>query len=66
MSDEIQKWEYIVREVDNTFSSILRIGNVRYESIQEFLNFMGNAGWEYCGGDSRNIQFVFKRPKTLP
>lgn len=64
----MQQWEYVVREVDNTFSMSkkIKISGAVFDTLQEFLNRMGDTGWELCGTDSRNIQFIFKRPKQEP
>ena len=60
-----QQWEYVVKEVDDTlsFGNKIKIGGVKFDTLQEFLSEMGSSGWELCGTDSRNIQFIFKRPK---
>lgn len=60
--DKVQKWEYLVEQ--DTGMGKVKINGVKYESRIEYLNEMGNNGWELVQGPTHNIScYYFKRPK---
>ena len=67
------KWEYLVFITDSTHRKVIKVNDQKVGTdyfvtakgakLYEFLNEMGQAGWELVTYDEREGRGILKRPK---